>query len=75
MKAGSPNTALPLRGSKQILRKSQHRVREALVPQHPGECFGHGAATFMIMGDKCAPPLPLCDVDHGRPIALDGMNN
>jgi lipoic acid synthetase len=36
-----------------------------------GECFGHGTATFMIMGGICTRRCPFCDVAHGRPKALD----
>jgi lipoic acid synthetase len=36
-----------------------------------GECFGHGTATFMIMGDLCTRRCPFCDVAHGRPLPLD----
>jgi lipoic acid synthetase len=36
-----------------------------------GECFSHGTATFMIMGDICTRRCPFCDVAHGRPQALD----
>jgi lipoic acid synthetase len=36
-----------------------------------GECFGHGTATFMIMGDLCTRRCPFCDVAHGRPQPLD----
>lgn len=35
------------------------------------ECFGHGTATFMIMGDKCTRRCTFCDVGHGRPDPLD----
>ncbi len=35
------------------------------------ECFTHGTATFMIMGDKCTRRCSFCDVGHGRPDALD----
>lgn len=35
------------------------------------ECFGHGTATFMIMGDKCTRRCAFCDVGHGRPDPLD----
>lgn len=35
------------------------------------ECFSHGIATFMIMGDKCTRRCSFCDVAHGRPEALD----
>jgi len=32
---------------------------------HLGECFGHGIATFMILGDLCTRRCPFCDVGHG----------
>ena len=36
-----------------------------------GECFDHGTATFMILGDVCTRRCPFCDVAHGRPQPLD----
>ncbi len=33
------------------------------------ECFNHGTATFMILGDICTRRCPFCDVGHGRPLA------
>lgn len=35
------------------------------------ECFSHGTATFMIMGEICTRRCPFCDVAHGRPNQLD----
>ena len=35
------------------------------------ECFGHGTATFMVMGDVCTRRCSFCDVAHGRPKPLD----
>ena len=35
------------------------------------ECFSHGTATFMIMGDVCTRRCNFCDVAHGRPKPLD----
>jgi len=32
-----------------------------------GECFAHGTATFMILGEVCTRRCPFCDVAHGRP--------
>jgi lipoyl synthase len=43
---------------------------EAACPNLP-ECFTHGTATFMIMGDKCTRRCSFCDVAHGRPDPLD----
>jgi lipoic acid synthetase len=57
---------------KQILRerKLSSVCEEAQCP-NLGECFSHGTATFMIMGDICTRRCPFCDVAHGRPAALD----
>ena len=70
VKAGSPNTRYY--EIKQILRESNlNTVCEEASCPNIGECFGHGTATFMIMGDKCTRRCPFCDVGHGRPDALD----
>lgn len=57
---------------KALLR--EHRLvtvcEEAACPNLT-ECFSHGTATFMIMGDKCTRRCAFCDVAHGRPDALD----
>jgi lipoic acid synthetase len=36
-----------------------------------GECWHHGTATFMILGDICTRNCPYCAVAHGRPADLD----
>jgi lipoic acid synthetase len=57
---------------KKILRENNlHTVCEEASCPNIGECFGHGTATFMIMGDKCTRRCPFCDVGHGRPDPLD----
>src|SRR4029078_4201635 len=57
---------------KQILREQGlHTVCEEASCPNIGECFGHGTATFMIMGDKCTRRRPFCDVGHGRPDPTD----
>ena len=57
---------------KQILRETKlHTVCEEASCPNIGECFGHGTATFMIMGDLCTRRCPFCDVAHGRPNPLD----
>ncbi len=57
---------------KKILREAKLATvcEEASCP-NIGECFGHGTATFMIMGDLCTRRCPFCDVAHGRPQPLD----
>ncbi len=44
--------------------------QEAQCP-NIGECWGHGTATFMLMGDVCTRNCRFCAVQHGRVIALD----
>lgn len=57
---------------KQILRDHQlHSVCEEAACPNLGECFQHGTATFMIMGDLCTRRCPFCDVAHGKPLPLD----
>jgi lipoic acid synthetase len=57
---------------KRILREQglASVCEEAACP-NLGECFAHGTATFMIMGDICTRRCPFCDVAHGRPQPLD----
>ncbi len=57
---------------KQKLRKlNLHSVCEEASCPNLSECFSHGTATFMIMGDICTRRCPFCDVAHGRPNPLD----
>lgn len=48
-----------------------HTVCEEASCPNIGECWSHGTASFMIMGDICTRRCPFCDVGHGRPNALD----
>lgn len=57
---------------KHILRESNlSSVCEEAACPNLGECFTHGTATFMIMGDICTRRCPFCDVAHGKPRQLD----
>ncbi len=57
---------------KAILRAHRlHTVCEEASCPNLGECFGHGTATFMILGDVCTRRCPFCDVAHGRPAPPD----
>lgn len=55
-----------------LLRNNKlHTVcEEAACPNLP-ECFGHGTATFMILGQVCTRRCPFCEVGHGRPLPVD----
>jgi len=57
---------------KKVLREQKlFTVCEEASCPNLGECFGHGTATFMIMGEICTRRCPFCDVGHGRPLPLD----
>jgi len=57
---------------KRLLREHRlHSVCEEAACPNLGECFQHGTATFMIMGDLCTRRCPFCDVAHGKPLLLD----
>lgn len=71
IRAKSPNTPEVMR-LKGILREHNlHTVCEEASCPNLGECFGHGTATFMIMGAICTRRCPFCDVAHGKPDPLD----
>jgi len=48
-----------------------HTVCEEARCPNIGECWHHGTATFMIMGDVCTRSCGYCNVLHGAPAALD----
>lgn len=57
---------------KKMLREHNlHTVCEEASCPNLGECFAHGTATFLIMGNICTRRCPFCDVAHGRPDPLD----
>jgi lipoic acid synthetase len=65
---GSPNY--------QRLKGLMHELKlntvceEARCP-NIGECWHHGTATFMILGDVCTRACGYCAVPHGKPTELD----
>lgn len=48
-----------------------HTVCEEARCPNIGECWDHGTATFMILGDVCTRACSYCAVAHGRPAAVD----
>ncbi len=56
---------------KKLRKLNLHSVCEEAACPNLSECFSHGTATFMIMGDICTRRCPFCDVAHGRPNPLD----
>jgi lipoic acid synthetase len=48
-----------------------HTVCEEAHCPNVGECWGHGVATFMILGDVCTRGCRYCAVAKGTPTELD----
>jgi lipoic acid synthetase len=48
-----------------------HTVCEEAQCPNIGECWSHGTATFMILGDVCTRACSYCAVSHGRPAEVD----
>jgi lipoic acid synthetase len=48
-----------------------HTVCEEARCPNIGECWTHGTATFMILGDVCTRACGYCAVNHGRPGTVD----
>jgi lipoyl synthase len=48
-----------------------HTVCEEARCPNIGECWGHGTATFMILGDVCTRSCRFCAIKTGKPPAYD----
>ena len=57
---------------KQLVRThGLHTVCEEASCPNISECWHHGTATFMILGDVCTRSCGYCNVKHGTPGAVD----
>ena len=57
---------------KSIMRDlNLHTVCEEARCPNIGECWAHGTATFMILGDVCTRSCSYCAVAHGHPGEVD----
>ena len=71
LKVRAPGSSGYLR-LKSLMRELRlHTVCEEAHCPNIGECWHHGTATFMIMGDVCTRACGYCNVTHGAPAALD----
>jgi len=69
IKVKLPATTDRIENIKKTLRKNKlHSVCEEASCPNLAECFNHGTATFMILGDICTRRCPFCDVAHGKPL-------
>src|SRR6202162_4152432 len=54
---------------KRIMRTLElHTVCESARCPNMGECWEHGTATFMILGDICTRACGFCAVPSGKPV-------
>jgi len=65
---GGPNY---LRLTQMMRELNLHTVCEEAHCPNIGECWEHGTATFMILGDVCTRNCAYCAVAHGRPASYD----
>jgi lipoic acid synthetase len=65
---GGPNY---LRLKQRMRELDLHSVCEEAHCPNVGECWEHGTATFMILGDVCTRNCAYCAVSHGRPPSYD----
>jgi lipoic acid synthetase len=71
LKVRAPGSPSYLR-LKSIMRDlNLHTVCEEARCPNIGECWNHGTATFMILGDVCTRACAYCAVAHGRPLPID----
>jgi lipoic acid synthetase len=71
LKVRAPGSANYLR-LRDIMRGLQlNTVCEDAHCPNIGECWHHGTATFMILGDVCTRACSYCAVAHGKPTELD----
>ena len=71
IRARTPNSPAVAQLKAVLREHNLHTVCEEASCPNLGECFSHGTATFMIMGDICTRRCTFCDVSHGRPDPLD----
>jgi len=50
---------------------SLHTVCQEAACPNMGECWAHGTATFMLLGDVCTRHCRFCNVTPGRPLPPD----
>lgn len=71
LKVRAPGSPGYLRLKTLMRERALHTVCEEARCPNIGECWHHGTATFMILGDVCTRACGYCAVAHGRPAALD----
>lgn len=55
-----------------VKAKRLHTICEEAKCPNLSECWSHGTATFLILGDTCTRWCGYCNVKTGKPLFLDG---
>ena len=71
LKVRAPGGSNYLRLKQMMREMNLHTVCEEAHCPNVGECWEHGTATFMILGDVCTRNCGYCAVSHGRPPVYD----
>jgi len=71
LKVRAPGSPAYLRLKTLMRGLNLHTVCEEARCPNIGECWAHGTATFMILGDVCTRACAYCAVAHGRPAPID----
>ena len=71
LKVKAPGSPSYLRLKELMRDLALHTVCEEARCPNIGECWTHGTATFMILGDVCTRACGYCAVGHGRPQPVD----
>jgi lipoyl synthase len=71
LKVRAPGSSNYLRIKGLMRELALHTVCEEARCPNIGECWHHGTATFMILGEVCTRACAYCAVAHGRPAPLD----
>jgi lipoyl synthase len=73
LKAKVPSGEVYTKLKQLIDGKKLHTVCEEARCPNMGECWNHGTATFMILGDTCTRSRGFCAVKTGKPTELDAQ--
>ncbi len=71
LRVRAPGSSGYLRMRTLVRHLGLHTVCEEAWCPNIGECWHHGTATFMILGDVCTRACSYCAVAHGRPAPPD----
>jgi lipoic acid synthetase len=71
LKVRAPGSANYLRLKALMRDQGLHTVCEEAHCPNIGECWHHGTATFMILGEVCTRACGYCAVAHGKPPVYD----